>query len=264
MSRQKYIISKKRSNFSIIPNIVAQNLNYCLDALGLYIYLFSLPNEWEFHKNHLRKVCNVGKNKLNVLLKILAQHGLINIAQKRNAQGKFAHFDMQVNDGEFFKINKIEDPAQAVSRISPYGENGEPVNSRYKEHIDKEHIKENKDKNICATENIAQNRFDEFWVLYPRKKDKKRSKAIWDKAKLDIKADQIIKDVKARILNDRAWINPEYIPHPSTYLKFELWSDEITLKTVPTSNKNSIVKSLDYAVERRQRRLQRENQEDPQ
>jgi hypothetical protein len=263
MSVQKYVITKESSNYTTISNKIIRALKDDLKLLGFYLYLLSLPPCWVFYKSELKSTCNIGVKKLEKFLKILAQYNLVEVAQLRNEKGNFAQMNLTVLNGESFKIKDLQNPAQPCVNTRT-AVNGSTVKNTYKRKIDKEHIKENKDKNICATENIAQNRFDEFWVLYPRKKDKKRAKAIWDKTKLDIKADQIIKDVKERILNDRAWINPEYIPHPSTYLKFERWSDEITLTTIPTSNKNSVDKALDYAGERRQRRLQRENQGSPQ
>lgn len=92
-------------------------------------------------------------------------------------------------------------------------------------------------KNICATESIAQTRFDEFWSVYPRKKDKKRAKTLWVKESLDNKSEQIINDVKERLRNDAGWKEEKYIPHPSTYLKFERWTDEVTLVSVKKNEK---------------------------
>ena len=47
MSSDKYIIKKPAGNYTILLNKVLQKLNN-YEALGLYCYLFSLPDEWEF------------------------------------------------------------------------------------------------------------------------------------------------------------------------------------------------------------------------
>ena len=77
----------------------------------------------------------------------------------------------------------------------------------------------------------TQKLFYKFYEVYPVRKSAKRAKAVWERDKLDDKFDMIVADVKHRLLNDRQWIEG-YIPHPSTYLNQELWTDEIS----PTSS----------------------------
>jgi len=69
-------------------------------------------------------------------------------------------------------------------------------------------------------------RFDEFWLAYPHKKDKKKASDCWKRKRLDAKADQIITDVKIRQKEDRQWLDG-FIPYASTYLNGERWEDEI-------------------------------------
>ncbi len=77
-------------------------------------------------------------------------------------------------------------------------------------------------------------RFEDFWKFYPTKKNKKKSKEIWSRKKLDSKADTLINDLKERTAKDRGW-KEGYIPLPSTYLNGERWEDAID--TTPSKNK---------------------------
>lgn len=70
-------------------------------------------------------------------------------------------------------------------------------------------------------------RFDEFWQAYPVKVAKKKTKAIWQRRKLDELADTIIANVQARKAHDPQW-DRGFIPHPSTFLNGDRWEDEIT------------------------------------
>ncbi|MDP4145601.1 MAG: hypothetical protein Q8936_14135 [Bacillota bacterium] len=140
MSVHKYIVSKQTSNFTTIPNSVLQGLNYNLSALGLYCYLSSLPPLWEFHKEQLRKVCQVGINKLDELLNILSAHNLITITQVRDVSGRFSFFDMQVSDGSQFIPEKLSTGKKHRSMIStvrqkPWDGKQGPINT-----IDKNNI----------------------------------------------------------------------------------------------------------------------------
>lgn len=69
-------------------------------------------------------------------------------------------------------------------------------------------------------------RFNEFWSIYPLKKGKPAALAKWKSRSLDVIADQIIADVKARIAGDRQWLEG-FIPHGSTYVSKSGWEDAI-------------------------------------
>ena len=193
------------------------------------------------------------QKKLNNLLRILAQHRVVKVAQIRKENGQFSHFDIQVDDGSSFTVNTLDEIAQRGGNFDRPAENGGAVKQSYKEHINKDDIIKEKDKSICATD-VAQDRFKEFWSVYPRKKDKNRAENIWRKEKLDNKADEIIKDVNNRLLNEQSWKDPQFIPHPTTYLKFERWNDEVTLKTISSSS--SKFNPTEYALNKIKQRQQ--------
>lgn len=68
-------------------------------------------------------------------------------------------------------------------------------------------------------------RFDDFWSVYPTRKDKKKAKDIWKRKKLDDIADKIIANVSARVVADKQWLD-NFIPLPTTFLRNERWEDE--------------------------------------
>lgn len=122
-------------------------------------------------------------------------------------------------------------PTPAHSEPHPEAQSEPPYNNNININ---NNIKTNKLKSSCASNDARsknkQIHFDKFWQSYPRKVNKLRSKKIWDKKKLDEKADLIVEDVEQRINNDSAWRDEQFIPHPATYLLNERWEDEITLE----------------------------------
>lgn len=68
--------------------------------------------------------------------------------------------------------------------------------------------------------------FDLFWSLYPRKVKRKESQKVWSSRKLDSHVETITADIKNRIKNHKQWVEG-FIPHPTTYLRGELWNDAI-------------------------------------
>ena len=247
MSVKKYVIKKNQGNFTSFPNSVLQNIND-YGAVGLYTYLSSLPPGWEFYKKHLQEHGRVGRNQLERLLKILVQHNLVHCVQARNEKGHFAHFEMEVNDGDSFVY--VDSEPVADECVQPLAENGLtvnglPVNDDYKGYKEKEDIN-TKDisKNYSATD-VAPARddmtFDEFWKIYPIKKNKVRAKKIWDREKFRLIVTLICSDVLKRTRSEPQWQDKQYIPHPSTYLGNKLWEDEFIEPSTPrkSSGKSS-------------------------
>src|SRR6185436_4694567 len=222
--------SKNEGNFTTFPNKLLQNFHN-MEALGLYCFLHSLPSGWEFHKNHLRKHTNLGINKLNNLLKKLEEHALINIVQIRDEKGRFAHFDLQVNDGTAFIYKECEEKCAPLNENRDT-ENRATENSTYKRKSVKKKEDINNTSNINSATDVAPDAepcaFDEFWKIYPIKKNKVRAKKIWERKKYSTIIALILNDVINRQENDSQWQDKHYIPHPSTYLVNELWNDEIT------------------------------------
>lgn len=65
--------------------------------------------------------------------------------------------------------------------------------------------------------------FDEFWLAYPRKKNKGQAQKAWKKIAANL-VPMILSDLRSR-----TWPpDPQYIPYPSTYLNAKGWEDEDT------------------------------------
>ena len=73
-------------------------------------------------------------------------------------------------------------------------------------------------------------KFEQFWSLYPAKKNKLRAQALWNNYNLDVKADEILQKLSNQIKNDSQWLDG-YIPSACNYLTNERWNDEISIKT---------------------------------
>ena len=79
-------------------------------------------------------------------------------------------------------------------------------------------------------------KFEEFWSEYPRHISKKVALARWMKLKVTPELfEKIMSSLKVQ-KKTKQWQNPEYIPHPSTWLNQERWNDEVI---VPSEKKNN-------------------------
>jgi hypothetical protein len=251
MSVEKLIISKESSSFTVLPNKVLQNLVH-LDALGLWVYLASLPPTWEFYKDQLREHFGIGKDKLEKLLFILREHNLLTIESVRNAQGRFVHWHLHILSGNDFAQPKNPYKSSNLDENAPDTENpgtGKPLGwkqdaiNKTKNKINNKsfnktntHTSASGDAHAC----VSSDDFGAFWEAYPVKKNKKRALGKWMRAKDMPPIMQLVEDIEKRKIADRHWVGG-YIPHPSTYIDEQTWKEPITpieLKAVPQEKKS--------------------------
>lgn len=77
--------------------------------------------------------------------------------------------------------------------------------------------------------------FDMFWSAYPRKTNKGFAKKVFQKLKVDkTLLEKMVVALGQQKKSDQ-WKNPQYIPHPSTWLNGERWEDELITTAQPLS-----------------------------
>ncbi len=71
--------------------------------------------------------------------------------------------------------------------------------------------------------------FEEFWLAYPKKKDKQNAIKAWNKLKPDAELVKSIIEALTRAKSSEDWQKDggQYIPLPSTYINGRRWEDEI-------------------------------------
>lgn len=91
-----------------------------------------------------------------------------------------------------------------------------------------------------GTNNTISSNFDTFWLEYPRKESKAKTKQWFDKNKpnddLMIKILESLKKAKAT----KQWQDKNYIPHPTTWLNQRRWEDEVIEAAFQNGNKKIV------------------------
>lgn len=205
------------------------------DAFRVYCYLSSKSENWKVIKQNIKNVIGVGDRKLKQIFSYLRRANLIRYAQIFD-KNKYSGVDVIVLSGLDFDSNEpfISNKEHVDSKDAQIHAGSIPARAESStcgndELLNKETTKQRKiTKQYCASNDDAIDRFDQFWNIYPKKKDKLRAKRLWSKLKLDDKADMIIADVAHRTVIDAQWQNAQFIPHASTYLNGQRWEDEIS------------------------------------
>ncbi len=102
----------------------------------------------------------------------------------------------------------------------------------------------NNNKDFCASDDArpkieqieVDHLFDNFWQIYPNKKDRARAKKRWEKLKQSERL-LILEKLKEQVIRDKQYSgDPAYVPLPSTYLNGRRWEDEICVGTTQSSS----------------------------
>lgn len=230
-------IFQEDTGFTQISNNVINGIKHG-DAFLVWAYIYSKSGNWKVIKQHIKNHFGFGDKKLKQIFAYLKRAKLISYVQRSCANGRFAQSDIRVHNGKNFDKNQtftkkapqVPKTAPAVHRTSG---NDELLNKEITKEIK---IRKNKKQSLSAssaaqpktliTEKTSSG-FDDFWKIYPVKRNKKRAKDIWKRKRYDEIAPFILEDIQKRIKNDMQWHNKAFIPHASTYLLNERWEDEI-------------------------------------
>jgi len=81
-------------------------------------------------------------------------------------------------------------------------------------------------------EGIVMGKFDDFWAIYPRKKEKKRARVSFNRLPKKIQG-ECIEGVKKYIKQiEVQGTEPQFIKHPSTFINGENWEDDFEIEVV--------------------------------
>jgi len=181
--------------YTMASREVVQSLTNPL-ALAIWVYLQSLPENWNVSEMQLRSHFCVGKDRYREAMKVLKEAGLYSVTGVRNDEGKFV--------GSFYNIygmpRKPEVRKTGHTEIRPY-------------------IKE---KNNTKEED---NGFSSFWLNYPNKKNKQAALSAWKKLS---KTNRVIACEKLTPFMEGLpeFQRKDFNLHASTYLNGKRWEDE--------------------------------------
>ena len=169
---------KLQKNFTIADNRIMQNSRLSFEARGLYFYMLSLPDGWEFSEARLAKNGGIGLDKCKRILKELFEIGLVKREFTHNEKGyKKAIYTL-------FDFTTMENTtAENPSTENPMKEN--PTNNK---EIVTQIKKDNKERILTNNENlknldIKENlNFKRNLDIKKEKNIKKEKKSIFDEA----------------------------------------------------------------------------------
>lgn len=199
--------------FTQVANDVLNDPKLSLKSKGLYAFLYSKPDGWNFEANRISKQSKDGRDSVRGAIKELEDNGYLE--REKLSDGRMIY--------RIVYKPMTENPLQAIENPMTEKPNDGKTHSGKTRHISNKEIKVIKsisNKEICA--------FDLFWESYPVKRARKPAQMKWDRLDHSTRI-IILEDIQNRKEKDVQWISG-FIPHPTTYLNQERWNDEITSK----------------------------------
>jgi len=156
----------KNRNFTQISNDILYDAKLSLKAKGLMCIMLSLPDTWDFHRDHLVTLSSDGKDSLKAGIKELQLAGHLSISNERDERGRIKQWIMEVH----------EIPTSvAVQEVCPEADfpqvdNPQVVNPPFSNTKPESKTKENNNKAVVVDEKIIRKALGlgikEFELMY--------------------------------------------------------------------------------------------------
>lgn len=207
----KTSLKKMGIPFTMLPNDVASWGSITLKAKGIYYYLYTKPDDWDFSVYRIAKEVKESEKTIRGGLREL--EGVNLLKRKKQASGKTVYW-VTYPGGNFSRKSQAVDSTyrskslQGDSTAISKKEDNKEVNNK------KEGLGEPDD-------------FVHFYSNYPLKKQRGKALVSWEKLTVNEKKLATL-DVPKRLKEDDLWSRGMGIPYPTTYLNQKRWTDEIT------------------------------------
>lgn len=252
----KKITVKRRHGFTMVPNSAFDG-SLPLSAIGLYAFMLSRPDDWEFSVSGMAKCLGVGRDAVRSALVKLEEAGFLIREQSHNEKGLFSGNTYVLYD------EKIDPLSENPTTVAPLPENptvnaplsGKPLTDKPSTENPTEYnnIYTQEGSNIPPivppqetpkkgskrgeprrrrgepreAPDWKPERFEGLWKFYPEqgRKDKQRAMDAWDKLKPD---DALLRRIgKALKVQKKSemWEAGVGIPYLATYLNKQRWTD---------------------------------------
>lgn len=241
--------AKCDKDFTTLFNSVLRDDRISLRARGLLSYIISLPSDWVIQKSYLdsqifpnvertnEKGVRVqgekreGRDAVFSAFNELVDFGYIQAIRKINPEnGRSEGFDYIVYSYPVIQ-NRVTDNPISATQISEEPQLTKEIELQKKDTTKENIIKDSEPPIDSASKEkinaAAEDDFNWFWNLYPKKVSKKKAKSTF------LKLNQIeILEIKENL---ESWIAYKPFekyqhPHPTTFLNDKRWQDEIPVK----------------------------------
>ena len=204
---------KQNIPFTQVANDILNEASVSLSAKGMFAYLFSKPEGWQFSSERIINDHSDGKRAVLSALKELETAGYL--TRQRLASGRVLYF-MKHGQSAETALGVTEPKVQKTHSAETHSAESAPVSNKEGD-SNKENIK--KDSAIL---------FEDFWKEYPRKTAKHLALKKWLSMRPSAELTATIIAAVELHKKTRQWQeSSRFIPHAATFLNQRRWEDEV-------------------------------------
>lgn len=224
---------QRESNFTVIDNTVLQDTELTFKAKGLFAYLWSQSDEWNFYETEVVKHSKDGISSLRSGIHELEERGYLQRKRIR-VKGKLKDSMWILSETPNLENLSLENLNLENSTLINTNSNNTNLN--------KDNRSSDKSSDRVSEKQLEED-FSKLWKLYPRKEGKKKAYEAYKRA---IKQGVTNKEIQAGIVNYLKQIKAQgtekkYIKQGSTWFNGNCWDDEYSVgsNNYPANQKQS-------------------------
>lgn len=198
-------IHKYDTGYTQVLNILLYDNKLSLKAKGMYAYLFSKPNGWQFHNQTMSRDLKESREAITSAINELVESGYLTKERYR---------DNGILGGNVYTFLDVTCVGKPLCGKTPERENPAYNNTNISNNT--------KDINKYNLDEL----FEEWYKHYPRKISKSEAKKRYAIAYKKVGNEILLSSVKnfSNVVKNNN-TEEKFIPHPSTWLNQERWED---------------------------------------
>ena len=131
--KKEYIVrlKDKTKDFTVIYNECFKNKSLSMQAMGLFGYLMTLPNDWEIHKEELVSHFSNGHDAVIKAFNELVEAGYIVVEEEERVKGQFAKKVYKVFEESQGKTKIVKQSRKLSDKHNDETNNGNPITDNH-------------------------------------------------------------------------------------------------------------------------------------
>ena len=118
-----------QKRFTTVDNVVLNNVNLSWKAKGLFVYLWSQADEWDFYETEVVKHSTDGLSSLKSGLKELEEQGYLKRERQRDDKGHFKENNWILSENPILENRMLDDPILENSTLTNTNNNNNNNNN---------------------------------------------------------------------------------------------------------------------------------------
>lgn len=223
---------ERNEDFTMVQNTFMREVSagrLSLLTLGLVTYIISRPPDWNHSIAGYMAACHIGRDRVKHCLAELEEAGYLTRRQTREG-GQFRKTEYVIHAVsskplEEFPGNEPPPLTEKPSTVEPsavFQQGPKIINTQ-----DKNNITPYSPPQGATVPKYKPEWFERFWSKYPRHTARAKAVRAWDKLKPALELCRVMSAALDAQIKSAQWQDKTKIPHPSTWLNEQRWTDDL-------------------------------------